>query len=173
MHKEIAMKKITWFLIPISLVLFVLVSADYACAVKEDPPVAPDFALEDLNGGQITLSAYKGKVLFINFWATWCPPCRVEIPDFIEVYEEYKNKGLEILGVSVDQISADQMSKFVERYEMNYPVAMATNELFRDYPAPQAIPTTLVIDRDGKIRYKKVGLMSKQELIDLFNQFSK
>jgi peroxiredoxin len=173
MHKEIMMKKIAWFLIPISLVLFVLVSADYACAVKEDPPVAPDFALEDLNGSQVTLSAYKGKVLFINFWATWCPPCRAEIPDFIEVYDEYKNKGLEILGVSVDQISPDQVSKFVERYKMNYPVAMATNELFRDYPPPQAIPTTLVIDRDGKIQYKKVGLMSKQELIDLFNQFSK
>ncbi len=166
------MRKIAWFLIPLTLVLFVLVSVDNACAFKEDPAVAPDFTLKDLNGNNITLSAYKGKVLILNFWATWCPPCRAEIPDFIEVYDEYKAKGLEILGISVDQISAAQVSKFVERNKMNYPVAMATNDLFRDYPPPQAVPTTLVIDRDGKIQYKKVGMMSKQELIDLFNRFS-
>jgi peroxiredoxin len=173
MLKENKMRKISWFMIPMMLVMFVLVSADNACAVKNDPPVAPDFTLNDLKGNQISLSEYKGKVLFLNFWATWCPPCRAEIPDFIEVYDEYKSKGLEILGVSVDEIGADKVSKFVERYKMNYPVAMATNELFRNYPPPQHIPTTIVIDRDGKIQHRKVGLMSKQELIDLFNQFSK
>jgi peroxiredoxin len=167
------MKKIAWIMIPMSLVLFVLLSADNACAVKDDPPVAPDFTLKDLNGSDISLSDYKGKVLVLNFWATWCPPCRAEIPDFIEVYDEYKNKGLEILGVSVDQISPDQVRQFVERNKMNYPVAMATSQFFKDYPPPQAIPTTLVIDMDGKIQYKKVGMMSKQELIDLFHQFTK
>lgn len=160
-------------MIPMSLVLFVLVSADNACAIKGDSPAAPAFTLKDLNGTNISLSDYEGKVLFLNFWATWCPPCRAEIPDFIEVYDEYKDKGLEILGISLDQIGVDQVRKFVERYKMNYPVAMATNEMFKDYPPPQAIPTTLVIDRDGKIQYKKVGMMSKQKMIDLFNQFSK
>ena len=160
-------------MIPMSLVLFVLVSADNACAIKEDSPAAPAFTLIDLKGTNHSLSDYEGKVLFLNFWATWCPPCRAEIPDFVEVYNEYKDKGLEILGISVDQIGVDQVRKFVERYKMSYPVAMATNELLRDYPPPQAIPTTLVIDGTGKIRHKKVGLMSKQELIDLFNQFAK
>lgn len=167
------MKKFAWFLIPITLAVFVLVGADFACAVKEDPPVAPDFNLKDLKGNNITLSSYEGKVLILNFWATWCPPCRAEIPDLIEVYDEYKAKGLEILGISVDQVSPKQVSNFVERNRMNYPVAMATNDFFRNYPPPQAIPTTLVIDRNGKIQYKKVGLMSKRELIDLFNKFSK
>ena len=173
MHKEKKMRKIAWFLIPLTLVVFVMVSADNACAVKEDPPVAPDFTLKDLNGKKISLSDYEGKVLFLNYWATWCPPCRVEIPDFIEVYNAYKDKGLEILGVSLDQIGADQVSKFAERFKMNYPVAMATKDLFRNYPPPQAIPTTIVIDRNGKIQYRKVGMMSKQEIIDLFNKFSK
>jgi len=167
------MKKIAWFLIPISLVLFVLVSADNACAVKQNSSEAPDFALTDLNGTAISLSDYEGKVLFLNFWATWCPPCRAEIPDFIEVYNEYKDKGLEILGISVDQIGPDKVSDFAKKNKMNYPVAMATQELFQDYQPPRAIPTTLVIDGGGKIQYKKVGLMSKQEMIDLFHKFSK
>ena len=160
-------------MVPMSLVLFVLVCADSACAVKQDSSEAPHFTLTDLKGKRISLSDYEGKVLFLNYWATWCPPCRAEIPDFIEVYDEYKDKGLEILGVSVDDISPDKVNDFVRRNKMNYPVAMATQELFQDYQPPRAIPTTLVIDGDGKIQYKKVGLMSKKELIDLFNKFSK
>jgi peroxiredoxin len=167
------MKKIGWFMIPVILVVLVLVSADNACALKNDVPMAPNFTLKDLNGSEITLSDYEGKMLVLNFWATWCPPCRAEIPDFIEVYSEYRDKGLEILGISVDQVSPNQVRQFVERNEMNYPVAMATRELFRDYPSPQAIPTTLVIDRTGKIQYKKVGMMSKRELIGLFEKFGK
>lgn len=167
------MKKFGWIMIPMILVLFALMSADNACAMREDSQVAPDFTLKDLGGSDISLSDYKGKVLILNFWATWCPPCRAEIPDFIEVYSEYKDKGLEILGISVDQVSPDQVRQFVERNEMNYPVAMATNQLFKDYPPPQAIPTTLIIDREGKIQYKKVGMMSKQELIGLFDKFGK
>jgi len=173
MHKESKMKKIFWFIIPISLVLFILVSADNACAVKDDSPAAPAFTLKDLNGTNHSLSDYEGKVLFMNFWAIWCPPCRAEIPDFVEMYNEYKDKGLEILGISLDRSGTDQVRMFVEKYKMNYPVAMATNELLRNYPPPQYIPTTFVIDGMGKIRHKKVGLMSKQEMIDLFNQFSK
>jgi len=80
---------------------------------------------------------------------------------------------MEILGVSVDQTSAEKVSNFVAKNKMNYPVAMATKALFKDYPPPQAIPTTLVIDRTGKIQYKKVGMMSKKEMIGLFNKFSK
>jgi peroxiredoxin len=166
------MKKIAWFLIPLSMAVFVLVGADNACAVKDNASAAPAFTLEDLNGTKHSLSDYEGKVLFLNIWATWCPPCRAEIPDFIEVYDEYKAKGLAILGVSVDQISPDQVNQFVKRYKMNYPVAMATNKLLQDYPFDGSIPTTFVIDGTGKMRYKKIGMMAKKELIDLFNRFS-
>ncbi len=164
------MKKIEWLTIPAILVLFVLGSACGARAIDDDP-MAPDFTLEDLNGTTLSLSDFEGKVLFINFWATWCPPCRAEIPDFIEVYDEYKEMGMAVLGVSVDNISAQKVGDFAKKNKMNYPVAMATKKLFQDYPSPSAIPTTLVIDGTGKIRYKKVGMMSKQELIDLYIKF--
>jgi peroxiredoxin len=85
----------------------------------------------------------------------------------------YKDRGLAIIGVSVDRISAKKVADFAKKNNMNYPVAMATGELFRDYPSPSAIPTTLVIDGMGKLRHKKVGLMSKQELIDLYNEFKR
>ena len=159
-------------MIPLSLAIFVFVSVGNARVIKEDP-VAPDFNLEDLNGTELSLSDFEGKVLFLNFWATWCPPCRTEIPDFIEVYDKYKDMGLAILGISVDQISAKKVGEFVKKNKMNYPVAMATKKLFQDYPSPGAIPTTLVIDAMGKIRHKKVGVMSQQELIDLYIKFKK
>jgi cytochrome c biogenesis protein CcmG/thiol:disulfide interchange protein DsbE len=170
---EIMMKKNAWLLIPIILMFFVLMSIEGAFGIKQDSSMAPNFILKDLKGTRISLSDYKGKVLFLNYWATWCGPCRAEIPDFIEVYDEYKDKGLEILGISVDRISADRVSDFVRKNKMNYPVAMATQELFQKYQPPSAIPTTLVIDGEGKIQHTKVGMMSKSELIDLFNRFSR
>jgi len=166
------MRKIGWFIIPLALVLVALVSVCNSRSAAEDPPAAPDFRLKELNGGTVSLSDFEGKVLFMNFWATWCPPCRVEIPDFIEAYDEYKEKGMAILGISLDRNGKDMVSEFAQKQKMNYPVAIATNDLFSNYPPPQYIPTTLVIDVTGKIRYTKVGLMTKEELVDLFNRFS-
>ena len=167
------MRKNVWLLNPIILMFFVLMSNAGAYGIKQDSSRAPNFTLKDLKGARISLSDYKGKVLFLNYWATWCGPCRAEIPDFIEVYDEYKDKGLEILGISVDRISADKVSDFARKNKMNYPVAMATQELFQKYQPPNFIPTTLVIDGNGKIKYTKVGMMSKREIIDLFNRFSR
>jgi len=164
------MKRSRWFMIPLGLVLAAFVTVCSARSSAQNP-VAPDFTLKDLNGAEVSLSDFEGKVLFINFWATWCPPCRAEIPDFIEAYDEYKNSGLAILGISVDRDKEEIVSEFAKRLQMNYPVAMATPELFRDYTPPQAIPTTLVVDGSGKIRYRKVGMMTKRELVDLFLEF--
>jgi cytochrome c biogenesis protein CcmG/thiol:disulfide interchange protein DsbE len=124
---------------------------------------APDFALTDLSGKPISLSELKGKVIFVNFWATWCPPCRQEIPDFVEFYEENKNKGAVILGVSVDK-SADKVRDFVSEYKINYPIVMATNDMVKDYKPGRYIPTTIIIDTNGMIQDKKVGIMDKASL---------
>lgn len=166
------MRKAVWFAIPLTLVLTALVSVCSARSAAQDS-MAPDFSLKDFNGTELSLADFEGKVLFMNFWATWCPPCRAEIPDFVEAYDKYKDMGLAILGISLDQISEKRVSEFAEKLQVNYPMAMATQQLFKDYPAPGAIPTTLVIDGMGKIRYKKVGLMTKQELIDLYLKFKR
>ncbi len=166
------MNKVVRLALPVGVAFFLLVGANTVSGL-EDHPAAPDFKLKDLMGKEVSLSDYEGKVLFLNFWATWCGPCRAEIPDFIEVYDEYRDKGLEILGVSVDTISSDKVLQFVMKNEMNYPVVMATRDLFKDYPQPRAIPTTLIIDGKGKIRHRQVGLMSKEMLIRIFNELSK
>jgi len=157
--------------IPTVIVLLWSVLAP-ATALGDTYPQAPDFTLKDLNGNRISLSDFRGKVLFLNFWATWCPPCRAEIPDFIEAYKEYKDEGLEILGISVDQASPDKVRQFVEKNSMNYRVAMFTADLINDYQPGRAIPTTIIIDREGRIRHKQVGMMSKKMLVELFTRFS-
>ncbi|MDH7512324.1 MAG: TlpA disulfide reductase family protein [Clostridiales bacterium] len=141
-----------------------------------NPVMAPDFELTDLSGKKIALADYKGKVLFLNFWATWCPPCREEIPDFIEAYKENKDKGLEILGVSLDTKSKDFVIAFVEKYKINYPVVLEskskTQRLIDDYEPGQFIPTTIIIDKQGRVRHKQVGLMNKATLLKYFRQYA-
>ncbi|MFZ2053802.1 MAG: TlpA disulfide reductase family protein [Candidatus Aminicenantales bacterium] len=137
---------------------------------------APDFTLTDLNGKTITLSDYKGKVLFLNFWATWCPPCRTEIPDFIEAYTEQKANGLEILGISLDSNGKSAVAAFIEKYKVNYPVVLETRrnteKIINDYQPGQYIPTTIIIDKSGRIRSKEVGAIDKETLLKYFQQLA-
>lgn len=135
-------------------------------------PPAPDFQLTDLEGKTHTLSDYKGKILLINFWATWCPPCRAEIPDFVEVYASKKSQGLEILGVSVDNLAPSALKNFVSRLKINYPVALATEKIILDFQPGEYIPTTIVLDKKGHIRYKHVGQLDKETLLSIFNSLS-
>jgi len=162
------MKKLTWLLFPLILVFFVQMRAETTSKHNDDYPQAPEFTLEDLNGNKISLSDLKGKVIFLNFWATWCPPCRDEIPHFIEVYKEYKDQGMEIIGISVDRADAKSVIKFAEKYKINYPVAMYTLDIIKDYRPGNAIPVTIIIGPNGKIRHKKVGYTEKKYLKNWF-----
>ncbi|MCX6569775.1 MAG: TlpA disulfide reductase family protein [Candidatus Aminicenantes bacterium] len=157
-------------------IVLVLAIAGAACAqdkMETEAVPAPEFSLQDLQGNALSLASYKGKVLVLNFWATWCPPCRREIPDFIEAYKELKGKGLEILGVSVDELSVDVLRDWTQKAGMNYPVAMATAKIIADYRPGEYIPATIVIDRRGTIRYRQSSLMDKGTLLRLFAEFSK
>jgi len=140
-------------------------------AQSENVP-APDFVLKDLQGKDLKLADYKGKVLVLNFWATWCPPCRAEIPDFVEAYAANKDKGLEILGVSVDRMTADRLLPFVSKAKINYPVVLADAKIVQDYEPGDYIPATIIIDKKGIVRHRHVGQMDKETLVQLFNQYN-
>ncbi|MHB8055219.1 MAG: TlpA family protein disulfide reductase [Candidatus Aminicenantales bacterium] len=148
-----------------------------ACAAgspsRDSGTPAPSFSVTDLDGHEWSLSSLRGKIIVVNFWATWCPPCRAEIPDFISFYNENKSKGLAILGLSVDEVSAETLKGFVGRNHMTYPVALAGKSLVRDFDMGQYIPTTFIIDKKGIIRHKQVGAMDKATLADLFDRLSK
>lgn len=120
---------------------------------------APVWQLTTLDGKAIGTEQLKGKVVVVDFWATWCGPCIHEIPGYIELQKKYADRGLVIVGLSVDQQGADAVGKFVSSRSMNYPVALATQEVIDAFGGIEAIPTTLLIDRDGKIRHRKVGAM--------------
>ena len=122
-----------------------------------------DFTFKDKNGATVRLADYKGKVILLNFWATWCGPCKVEIPEFVEVYDRHRDRGFEIVGVlSQDDPSPQDLTSFTSSYKMQYPVLRA-NEDFEDAVGPLwALPTTYVIDRTGAICTKHMGPMSKE-----------
>jgi len=159
-----------------ALAMILLASGASACApakTETEPVPAPEFSLKDLQGNALSLASYKGKVLILNFWATWCPPCRREIPGFIEAYRELKDKGLEILGVSVDDMPEATLGQWVRDAGMNYPVALATAKIVADYEPGDYIPATIVIDREGRIRYRQSQLMDKETLVRLFKEYAK
>lgn len=122
---------------------------------------APAFSLTNLTGETVSLETYRGKVLIIDFWATWCPPCVKEIPHFVELYDIYNEQGFEILGVSVDRGGPGTVEKFVKKNSVNYDIAMANMEVVDAYEIYTGIPTTYIIDREGNVVEKVIGYRDK------------
>jgi peroxiredoxin len=150
-------------ILSISVVLTVFLFT--ACAAQpEKKQKAPNFSLQTQNGKAIELSKLKGKVVLVNFWATWCPPCRAEIPDFIEVYNTYKSKGFEIVGIALDEDGWSKVAPYIEKVKMNYPVVLGSAEVVQQYGGIEAIPTTFIVDKKGYIVASQVGLVSKELL---------
>ncbi len=121
--------------------------------------IAPDFDLPQLNGGQLKLSAYRGKVVLLDFWATWCDPCREEVPHFIDLQNRYGPSGLQILGVSMDD-SPEPVRDFYQQLGMNYPVVMGNARIGELYGGVLGLPIAFVIDRDGRIQDKHIGAVN-------------
>jgi len=138
-----------------AVVLFVLTSQSLLFA---DAAPAPGWALKDVKGNTVKLSDFKGKVLVIDFWATWCPPCRAEIPNFIALQDKYGKQGLVVVGISVDQGGAPVVAAFAEKNKINYPLVLADDKVADQYGVTEGIPTTFVIDRKGNIVARHLGL---------------
>lgn len=124
---------------------------------------APDFKLPVLGGGEASLSALKGRVVVVNFWATWCPPCLVEMPVLNELYETYRDQGVEVLGLSLDEEGLPITKPFVERLNVTYPIVEADRKTYQAYGNVLTIPHTFVVDREGKVAKRFVNNQTKDE----------
>jgi peroxiredoxin len=137
-----------------------------ASSVKPDKErkVAPDFALKDADGKTVRLADYKGKVVLLDFWATWCGPCKIEIPWLKEFQRKFRDRGFEIIGVSMDDEGWPVVKPFVAELGINYRIVIGDDTTAQRYGGVDALPTTFVIDRDGKIAAVHVGLTGKGEI---------
>lgn len=135
-------------------------SSDVVVQLLRNPVALPSFTITDLEGATISSEKWRGKVVIVNFWATWCGPCRAEIPDLVALQEKYRDH-LVIAGISEDDGPVDIVKRFAAEHRVNYPIAMSTDEIRKIFPGVVALPTTFVLDRDGRMVQKHVGLLSK------------
>jgi thiol-disulfide isomerase/thioredoxin len=124
-----------------------------------EPKPAPAFSMKDLSGRDISPASLRGKVVIVNFWATWCGPCRAEIPDLVALQEKYKDT-LQVIGISEDEAGVEVVKRFAEEHHINYPVAMTTPEIEKLFPGISALPTSFILDRDSRIVQKHVGMLN-------------
>jgi thiol-disulfide isomerase/thioredoxin len=127
---------------------------------------APDFTLQTLDGKNVSLSSFRGKGVLLNFWATWCGPCKIEMPWFVELQKEYGSQGLQIVGVAMDDSSPQDIQTFVKEMGVNYPVLLGKEAVGQAYGGVDVLPTTFFIDRDGKIVAREFGLQSRSLFVD-------
>jgi peroxiredoxin len=163
----------------ITLILLMMTAVPLLAQFSPTPSLigrtAPEFILYNLKGDTVSLDQFKGKVIILNFWAKWCGPCRMEIPDFIQMYTENREKGLEIVGITLSSGTVEQIKDFVTQNKMNYPVVTGTDEYLQNltvlYGGISGIPTTFLIDREGKIRQKWIGARRKSDFMLEVNKY--
>lgn len=159
-----------WPLAVVSLVLLSSCSGtrtvSAAARNAKDRKPAADFTLKDANGASVKLSDYRGKVVLLNFWATWCGPCQLEIPWFVEFEQQFKSQGFAVLGVSMDEDGWSAVKPYLAEHKVNYRVLLGDDSVTQLYGGVESLPTSFVIDREGKVAFAPhVGLINKNEYI--------
>jgi thiol-disulfide isomerase/thioredoxin len=124
---------------------------------------APALVLRDVKGRSLRLSDYKGKVVLLNFWATWCPPCRAEIPELVKWQRSYRDHGLQVIGITYPPQKLEEVRRFVRKTKVNYPVGLGTKEMKLLFSESEALPLTIVIGKDGSIRDIIEGILLPEE----------
>src|SRR5579884_1993663 len=143
------------------------VNAQAATGDQKEHKLAPDFTLKDVNNVKVKLSDYKGKVVLLDFWATWCGPCKIEIPWFMEFENQFKDRCFAVLGVSMDEGGWNDVRPYIEERKINYRILLGNDEVGQAYGGVDSLPTTLLIDRSGRIAQIHVGLeKGKNEIRD-------
>jgi thiol-disulfide isomerase/thioredoxin len=152
-----------------SLVPVVVLAASLATtpsarsAPSENAVPTPNWELKDPDGRTVRSSDFKGKVVVLDFWATWCGPCRAEIPGFVALQKKYAPEGLVVVGASVDESGAATVEPFTQKFGMNYPVVLADKKMEQAFGGIEAIPTTFIIDRAGRVVKKHLGFADKDD----------
>jgi thiol-disulfide isomerase/thioredoxin len=124
---------------------------------------APALSLKDIQGRKISLSKYKGKVVLLNFWATWCPPCRAEMPDLVKMQRQYRKQGLQVIGITYPPEQIAEVRQFVKQLRVNYPIALGTKETKTLFDKTETLPLTLIIDRQGNVVDRIEGILLPEE----------
>ena len=139
-----------------------LIAFSPASVVGQDS-LAPQFALKDVNGRTVRLGDYRGKVVLINFWATWCPPCRAEMPDLIRLQREYAKQGLQIIGITYPPQRKSLVRRFARTLKVNYPIILGTRGIKALFSSEETLPLTVVINRDGNVSEIISGILLDNE----------
>jgi len=145
------------------LVLFAALLIHSPASVVQEQTLAPQLKLKDLDGRTVRLSDYRGKVVLINFWATWCPPCRAEMPDLIRLQREHGKDGLQIIGITYPPEQKARVRRFASRLKVNYPMVLGTRQIKARFSSDETLPLTVVIDREGKVSEIISGILLPKE----------
>lgn len=134
--------------------------------LTQTPTQLPKLALRDLRGRTVRLSDYKGKVVLLNFWATWCPPCRAEMPDLVKLQNQYSMRGLQIIGFAYPPENRGQVRRLARILRINYPLMLGTRAAASSFGVGETLPVTLVIGRDGRVRARIEGILEPEEFAE-------
>ena len=145
------------------IIFATLMIAFSAASVLAQETRAPRFTLKDVNGRTVRLSDYQGKVVLINFWATWCPPCRAEMPDLVRLQRDHAEQGLQILGITYPPETKARVRRFARSLKVNYPIILGTREIKDRFSSEETLPLTVVINRDGKVTDIISGILLRKE----------
>ena len=158
----------------VAVMLFASIRISHQSDASAIPPktgqlvgaAAPDFELPALDGKNLKLSGLRGKAVLLNFWATYCEPCKVEMPWFVELQKEYGPQGFQIVGVAMDDASTDDIAQFAKGIGVNYPILLGKEAVGVSYGGVNVLPTTFFLDRDGKVVAREFGLQSRSVFVD-------